>query len=111
MFPLCAVRRRRRRSSSRRPGGEGKASFCERTCNAFSDLVDRALEDGAQELVIVAHGGTQMAVLERYAQPHRDYFDWQGPNGGGYVLDAALWREEHALQLMETVQYTKGGKT
>lgn len=93
------------------PGGERKADFCERVCGAFAALADRAAEGGERRLVIVAHGGTQMAVMERYALPRRDYFGWLGPYGGGYVLDAALWREERVLKLVETVQYTKGVRT
>ena len=93
------------------PGGEGKADFCERVCGAFAALADRAAEGGEEHLVIVAHGGTQMAVMERYALPPRNYFDWLGPYGGGYALDAARWRGEHVLKLVETVQYTKGGRT
>ncbi|MFR5795800.1 MAG: phosphoglycerate mutase family protein [Christensenellales bacterium] len=30
---------------------------------------------GAERLVVVAHGGTQMAALSRFAEPHRDYYD------------------------------------
>ena len=93
------------------PGGEGKADFCERVCAAFAALADRAAENGENPLVIVAHGGTQMAVMERYALPRRDYFGWLGPYGGGYVLDAALWKRERVLKLVETVQYTKGVRT
>ena len=35
----------------------------------------------------MAHGGVQMAILDRYARPHRDYFDWHAPCGGGFVLE------------------------
>ena len=55
------------------PDGETKAAFCERICAAFSALVDKALADGEEMLVILAHGGTQMAAMERYALPHKDY--------------------------------------
>ena len=92
------------------PDGEAKAGFCERVCGTFAALADRAAESGEERLVIVAHGGTQMAVMERYALPRRNYFDWLGPYGGGYVLDASLWRWERILKLPETVQYTKGGE-
>ena len=27
------------------------------------------------------------ALLDRYARPHRDYFDWHAPCGGGFVLE------------------------
>ena len=91
------------------PGGESKADFCDRVCKAFAALANQAVENGEKNLVIVAHGGTQMAVMERYALPRRDYFDWLGPYGGGYVLDASLWKQERVLRLLETVQYTKGG--
>ena len=85
------------------PGGEDKAGFCARTCAAFERLMDAASGD----IFIVAHGGTQMALMERYAVPHKDYFSWHAPLGGGYVLSADQWRREHRLHLVDTVQYTK----
>ena len=72
--------------------------------------MDPALEAGEKLLVIVAHGGTQRAVLSRYALPRQGYFSWQMPNGGGYMLDAGRWRQEGVLELLETVQYVKGGE-
>ena len=47
------------------PGGESRAEFSERCCAAFSRLVESASAEGLPELVIVAHGGTQMSVLSR----------------------------------------------
>ena len=69
----------------------------------------KALAEGQERLVIVAHGGTQMAALERFGVPRRSFHDWCGPNAGGYVLDARDWPEQHILHLVETVQYTKEG--
>lgn len=89
------------------PDGETKASFSERICRAFSALVDKALADGEELLVILAHGGTQMAALERYALPHKNYYEWCGPNAGGFVLDAADWADKRVLHLVKTVQYTR----
>lgn len=89
------------------PDGETKASFSERICRAFSALVDKALADGEELLVILAHGGTQMAALERYALPHKDYYEWCGPNAGGFVLDAADWADKRVLHLIKTVQYIR----
>lgn len=90
------------------PGGESMERFCTRTCAAFEDLMDRAAGAGEALLTIVAHGGTQMAVLERFALPRRDYFSWRGPLGGGFVLDGARWREDRILTLLDTVQYRRG---
>ena len=89
------------------PDGETKAAFCERICAAFSALVDKALADGEEMLVILAHGGTQMAAMERYALPHKDYYEWCAPNAGGFVLDAKDWASKQVLYLVKTVQYTK----
>ena len=92
---------------SKCPDGERKDDFSNRICGAFSALVDKALADGEELLVILAHGGTQMAAMERYALPRRGYYAWGGPNAGGYVLDAADWAEKRQLRLVKTVQYTK----
>ena len=92
---------------SKCPDGERKDDFSNRICSAFSALVDKALADGDELLVILAHGGTQMAAMERYALPRRGYYAWCGPNAGGYVLDAADWAEKRQLHLVKTVQYTK----
>ena len=91
------------------PGGESKAGFSDRVCKAFAALVDKTLAEGQPMLVILAHGGTQMAVLERYALPRRDYYDWLGPLAGGFVLktDADTWDKRRTLCLVRTVQYTK----
>ena len=89
------------------PDGETKAVFSERVCRAFAALVDKALADGEETLVILAHGGTQMAAMERYALPHADYYHWCAPNAGGYVLDAGDWAKQRVLHLLKTVQYTK----
>ena len=89
------------------PDGETKAAFCERICAAFSALVDKSLADGEEMLVVLAHGGTQMAAMERYALPHKDYYEWCAPNAGGFVLDARDWAAKRVLHLLKTVQYTK----
>lgn len=88
------------------PGGEDRRTFSQRVCSAFSTLLEEALAAGKQELVIVAHGGTQMAVMDRFVLPHRDYYSWRAPNGGGYVLSADDWQAHRKLELLEIVQYT-----
>lgn len=93
------------RRGGRLPEREGKAAFCARVCRAFERLVDEALARGAERLVIVAHGGTQMAALSRFAEPHRDYYDWNAPLAGGFVLDAAQWPERRVLRVVKTVCY------
>lgn len=90
------------------PGGERKGDFSRRTCEAFAEVVEAAFAEGTEMLVIMAHGGTQMAVMEKYAVPRENYYHWCGPNAGGYVLECSReqWEKE-ALPLVETVQYIK----
>lgn len=89
------------------PGGECREEFCERVCTAFAGLVDGALENGFSELVIVAHKGTQMAVMERFAEPRRSYFDWGLKSGQGYVLDTEPWLAQRRLRLIGQTDHTK----
>ena len=89
------------------PGGESRVEFFERVCAAFERLADAAVRAGENTLVIAAHGGTQMAVLERYAVPRRDYYAWCAPNGGGYILCADRWQSEKTLELVREVRYEK----
>ena len=48
---------------------------------------DARLECSGEDIVIVAHGGTIMALMERYAEPHKSYFEWSVKPGEGYRLD------------------------
>jgi alpha-ribazole phosphatase len=70
------------------PGGESRASFSSRVCSAFLDVLKREKErnDSAEDLFIVSHGGTQMAILEKWGRPARNYYDWQRPCGCGWKL-------------------------
>ena len=90
------------------PNGESRAAFCERTCRAFSDLLEGAA--GKDRLVIVAHSGTLRAVMERFSLPAYGYFDHIPPNGGGYVLDydPVLWMKERMLRLVGPVCCARG---
>lgn len=93
------------------PGGESRTEFTARVVPAFAALVEAMLEQRRERVAVVAHGGVQMAAMERFALPQRTYFAWNAPCGGGFVLetDRAFWRRYGKLRLAETVCYTKGG--
>lgn len=95
------------------PGGESRAMFCDRACAAFVPLLEHAAVENTEQLVVVAHGGTLRAVMERFALPRRDYYDWTVGNGCGYALswDAALWREQRKLRFLEKLCFTRGEET
>lgn len=66
------------------PGGESRRQFAERCARAYAALAEEARGDVA----LVVHGGTIMAVMERFARPAGGYFDFMAPCGGGFVLEA-----------------------
>lgn len=66
------------------PHGEQRARFTERCAAAFTQLLSEELGHGAQQLAVVAHGGTIMAIMSSFAVPRRGYFDWQVGNCEGY---------------------------
>ncbi len=83
------------------PGGEGRAQFSSRVCAAFEEVLQE--ENGNGEVVLVAHGGTQMSVLERWGEPERAYYEWQRPCGCGWLLN---WNGRK-LQVVKKVDYLR----
>lgn len=88
------------------PGGEDRVSFSGRICSALEEIL--AGERSAQ-LVVVAHGGTQMALLEKRGRPAKDYFQWQTACGCGWLLE----REEKSglLMTLKEVRFLKQEET
>lgn len=72
------------------PNGESAGVFRARCRDAFAQIVRELRENGRTEdalrIAIVVHGGTIMAILEKYGFPQRQYFDYQVKNGCGYAL-------------------------
>ena len=88
------------------PNGESQAQFIRRVTEAFARLLDAVAVKGSN-LTIVAHGGTQLAVLSAFADPKKPYFDWSVPCGHSYVLDASRWPTERRLTVLAQRNYTK----
>lgn len=87
--------------------GETKAGTEQKIVFRLQD--DRSAEDArpkcsCEDIAIVAHGGTIMALMERYAEPHKPYFEWGVKPGEGYRLDL-MWSDpikfEYATFSME----------
>lgn len=56
------------------PGGESKQAFCRRVRASFRSVL--AAERNSGIIVLVAHGGTNMALLEAFASERRAYWEW-----------------------------------
>ncbi len=67
------------------PGGESREQFADRCCEAFREGCARAKRAGTKQVAFVVHGGTIMAILDRFSSPHRDYFEWQVKNAEGFA--------------------------
>ena len=66
------------------PNGESRAAFAARCVSAYEKL----RKDFHGDCALIVHGGTIMAIMEKYACPHGRYFDFQLKNADGYLLDA-----------------------
>ena len=84
------------------PGGEDMAAFGARVCACFEDIVREAEENGEDEVHIVAHGGTIMAVFSGFVKDGaRDYYAWGVKNLAGRSAEAVR-TDTGALRLCDT---------
>lgn len=65
------------------PGGESRAQFAKRCADAFEELTNWGIKE---DCALIVHGGTIMAIMERFALPKGSYYDFQVKNGEGYIL-------------------------
>ncbi len=93
------------------PQGESREEFRKRTLEGFESALQRCKEDGIQKVAFVIHGGNIMNIMETYALPLGNYYDYQIKNGEGYELFIAdavasesgdgtrsdVWRSEMAV--------------
>lgn len=83
----------------RAPGGEDIQEYKERCCQAFHKAIEDIRQGGSKDTVLVIHGGTIMAVLERHV-PGSSFYDWQVTNAEGYKLtiEEDLWQREKIIK-------------
>lgn len=77
------------------PNGEQQITFSDRILKCFRENI---LTLDAEEVYTVTHGGTIMAILHEYSEPHKDFYDWMPKNGHGYVAD---WNGEKLVNIEE----------
>lgn len=65
------------------PKGESHEQFKIRCCNEFEGIVKTFQSTAA----LIVHGGTIMAILEKYAVPKSDFYSYQVNNGAGYITE------------------------
>lgn len=86
------------------PNGEDRKSFQARSLRGFEKVLAKEREFGdLQDIALVVHGGTIMAVFDELARPHKDYYDWQVKNGEGFVAEI-VWNGNGAGCSLEKVE-------
>ena len=79
------------------PGGDDPSDFRKRCVSAYEMIINQ--HKSCDSIAFVVHGGTIMSIMEKYALPHKEYYDWHCENGHGYICE---WDGLH-LQIMEEI--------
>lgn len=90
------------------PDGDDRATYVDRVAQAFARVARDAQSRGEHEVVIVAHGGTIMAVFSAYADAQREsvrgydnYFCWQVGPAQGYTAHLDI---DHGIPRIRSVE-------
>lgn len=83
------------------PNGEPGDAFRKRCCRGFLEVVTELDKSSVPDAVIVCHGGTIMAVMERFERRKMGFYGYQAKNGHGYQ---AQWDEcRKVLSILEEI--------
>ena len=78
------------------PGGESVQKFKARCCAAFCQAM--TMLSAEESAAFVVHGGTIMAILEAFARPRREYYQYH--IGNGQLLRAVYNQGEITVSAM-----------
>lgn len=78
------------------PGGESKEECTVRNLEGFQRAVTACIRENILDAALVVHGGTIMNIMEAYALPKKEFYEWHLGNGCGYLveLDPVLWQKD-----------------
>ena len=67
-----------------------------RNLEGFQRAVTACIREAITEAALVVHGGTIMNIMEKYALPKKEFYEWHIGNGCGYLveLDPVLWKKD-----------------
>lgn len=68
------------------PEGESKEAFAKRCVEGFECTSMQCRKEHIDAAAFVVHGGTIMSIMEQYAYPKKNYYDYHTGNGEGYEL-------------------------
>jgi len=68
------------------PGGEDWDAFAARSQTGFLRAVERTKNGGRGSMAVICHGGTIMAIMERFVDPGKSRYEWACAPGRGFVI-------------------------
>lgn len=77
------------------PEGEDMHTFRTRTEQAFVRILEKSHQE---DIYIMAHAGTAMAIMSRFAIPKKSYWDWHIPSGGCITAEVRKCEGEWVLE-------------
>ncbi len=88
------------------PGGEGREEFQARCAAAFCQVAGEILSSGTKRGAIVTHGGVIMALCAAMALPEKDFYQWQSPCCGGWIiaLEPERWERNKKFVVLGAVR-------
>lgn len=77
------------------PKGESREEFCRRTLWGFRRALSLCMLERAETAALIVHGGSIMNIMETFANPYREFYQWHVKNGEGYEVevDEKRWRQ------------------
>jgi len=82
------------------PNGESHYEFCERCCCCFENIIKY---NKTKTIAFVIHGGTIMAILERYCLG--SFYDWQIDNGDFISFEITLYKNNLLIDSNSILKY------
>lgn len=76
------------------PGGESKEDMSARCIASFDKQIKKAMQDHIQKLTFVIHGGSIMAILEKFSASESPFYEYHIDNGEGYTFTVNEWSSE-----------------
>lgn len=91
------------------PFGETNEDFAKRVCSSFVKIVDGLLKTGADNAVIITHGGVMGAILSNFGLPEASAHEWLAPSGCGFSLriTPSLWTSGQKLEVIDEIPLSK----
>lgn len=80
------------------PNGESREQFTKRCIEGFQKIISTYIKAEQEKTVaLVVHGGTIMAIMEHFARPKKNYYDWQIKNAEMIVVEVFVEEQEIVL--------------